>query len=207
MFCFKRKAATKFNTTAPVLYSFQRLSFSINFGFCASFVSDVELPADWWGHKYGFVSGGFLGAESKKRKLAPADKERTMFFEQDQENLYNLVQVYILQFEVNIVKCQRFPASVIRSSLLHCGCALIIYLLQNKATAGKQGLGIKDLPKKIAGVRFQGKKTSLGDSDDEDSVDSSAESIDEEPIQTKSAEDEPKMKLKKLCKKLLRQVC
>ncbi|KAL9670546.1 hypothetical protein QQ045_008099 [Rhodiola kirilowii] len=130
----------------------------------------VELPADWWGHKYGFVSGGYLGAESKKRKLAPADKERTMFHEQDQENLYNLVQ--------------------------------------DKATAGKQGLGIKDRPKKVAGVHFQGKKTALDDSDDEDSADcSSAESIDkEETIETKSTEDQPKMKLKKLCKQILRLV-
>uniref|UniRef100_A0A7N0VA64 G-patch domain-containing protein n=1 Tax=Kalanchoe fedtschenkoi TaxID=63787 RepID=A0A7N0VA64_KALFE len=128
----------------------------------------VQLSADWWGHKYGFVSGGFLGAESKKRKLAPADKERTMFFEQDQENLYNLVQ--------------------------------------DKATAGKQGLGIKDRPKKVAGVHFQGKKTSLGDSDDESLDCLSAECRDEEISETKSAEDQPKMKLKKLCKKLLRQV-
>uniref|UniRef100_A0A7N1A5N1 Cell growth-regulating nucleolar protein-like winged helix domain-containing protein n=1 Tax=Kalanchoe fedtschenkoi TaxID=63787 RepID=A0A7N1A5N1_KALFE len=91
-----------------------------------------------------------------------------MFFEQDQENLYNLVQ--------------------------------------DKATAGKQGLGIKDRPKKVAGVHFQGKKTSLGDSDDESLDCLSAECRDEEISETKSAEDQPKMKLKKLCKKLLRQV-
>ncbi|CAK7335608.1 unnamed protein product [Dovyalis caffra] len=95
-----------------------------------------DLPPDWWGYKYGFVSGGLLGAKSTKKKStrtanAHNCKERAMFFEEDQENLYKLVQ--------------------------------------DKATSGKQGLGIKDRPKKIAGVRFQGKKTTFDDSDDEDS--------------------------------------
>uniref|UniRef100_A0A2P2KY93 Uncharacterized protein LOC105124331 isoform X2 n=1 Tax=Rhizophora mucronata TaxID=61149 RepID=A0A2P2KY93_RHIMU len=96
--------------------------------------SEVVSP-EWWGSKYGFISGGFLGAQSTKRKsIRVGDtkecNERTAFFEEDQENLYKLVQ--------------------------------------DKATAGKQGLGIKDRPKKIAGVHFQGKKTSFGNSDDED---------------------------------------
>ena len=47
----------------------------------------------------------------------------------------------------------------------------IFLLFQDKATSGKQGLGIKDRPKKIAGVRFQGKKTTFDNSEDEDSAD------------------------------------
>uniref|UniRef100_A0A6M2EHX2 G-patch domain-containing protein n=1 Tax=Populus davidiana TaxID=266767 RepID=A0A6M2EHX2_9ROSI len=100
--------------------------------------SKVEyLPPDWWGFKLGFVSGGLLGAKpAKKKSTRTADthnrNERAMFFEEDQENLYKLVQ--------------------------------------DKATSGKQGLGIKDRPKKIAGVRFQGKKTTFDNSDDEDSA-------------------------------------
>lgn len=96
-----------------------------------------DLPPDWWGFKHGFVSGGLLGAKpAKKKSTRTADthnrNERAMFFEEDQENLYKLVQ--------------------------------------DKATSGKQGLGIKDRPKKIAGVRFQGKKTTFDNSDDEDSA-------------------------------------
>ncbi|VVA93565.1 unnamed protein product [Arabis nemorensis] len=73
----------------------------------------IEEPSsDWWGFKSGFVSGGLLGAKSGKKKSSKSSK-RKMFSEDDQENLYNLVQ--------------------------------------DKATAGKQGLGIKDQPKKIAG--------------------------------------------------------
>lgn len=57
-----------------------------------------EMPVDWWGYKSGFVSGGLLGAQSRKKKLLPAENthnphERTAFHEEDQENLYNLVQV------------------------------------------------------------------------------------------------------------------
>ncbi|KAG6782824.1 hypothetical protein POTOM_012244 [Populus tomentosa] len=96
-----------------------------------------DLPPDWWGFKHGFVSGGLLGAKpAKKKSTRTADthnrNERAMFFEEDQENLYKLVQ--------------------------------------DKATSGKQGLGIKDRPKKIAGVRFQGKNTTFDNSDDEDSA-------------------------------------
>lgn len=86
-------------------------------------------------------------------------------------------------------------------------------MLQDKATSGKQGLGIKDRPKKIAGVHYQGKKTSFDDSDEEEE---SAEEPSTEPsVSAKrkrddSSEiqetDEPKLKLKKLCKKLLKQV-
>lgn len=128
------------------------------------------VPPDWWGHKFGFVMGGFLGAQNKQKKSSVEDQQgsskRTTFCEDDQENLYNRVQ--------------------------------------DKATSGKQGLGIKDKPKKVSGCFFQGKKTSFDESDVDDSSDSNP------PIQAKNDEiskfcDEPKMKLKKLCKRLLKK--
>ncbi|CAH8385786.1 unnamed protein product [Eruca vesicaria subsp. sativa] len=107
---------------------------------------NVEEPSsDWWGFKSGFVSGGLLGAKSGKKKSSKSN-ERKMFCEDDQENLYNMVQ--------------------------------------DKATAGKQGLGIKDRPKKIAGVRYQGKKTSFDNSDDDDT--------DEEEEEEESEDDDDK---------------
>lgn len=85
--------------------------------------------------------------------------------------------------------------------------------LQDKSTTGKQGLGIKDRPKKIAGVRFQGQKTSFDDSDDEESAEEpsadfglSAKRKRDDSLEMEKI-DEPRMKLKKLCKKLLQQVC
>lgn len=132
-----------------------------------------EMPVDWWGYKSGFVSGGLLGAQSKKKKLVSGEHthnphERTAFHEEDQENLYNLVQ--------------------------------------NKATTGKQGLGIKDRPKKIAGVHFEGKKTSFDDSDDDSPADSSSSPKRKYVDSETERSDEPKPKLKKLCRQLLRQV-
>jgi Pin2-interacting protein X1 len=62
------------------------------------------VSAEWWGYKYGFISGGFLGAKSSRKKSlmteeAQTHNERTVFFEDDQENLYNLVQVCNLFFQ------------------------------------------------------------------------------------------------------------
>jgi Pin2-interacting protein X1 len=96
-------------------------------------------------------------------------------------------------------------------------------LLQDKATSGKQGLGIKGLPMKIAGHRWKGNKTSFGDSDDDDSAQSDefSEIEDdnvEQPTAVESIEIEKntekelhvdvgsKTKVKKLCKRILRQV-
>ncbi|XP_020592476.1 PIN2/TERF1-interacting telomerase inhibitor 1, partial [Phalaenopsis equestris] len=95
-----------------------------------------EKSEHWWGHKYGFVSGGFLGAQSRSSKaLLVKDPQclafgtRKSFGEEDQENLYKLVQ--------------------------------------DKATSGKQGLGIRDKPKKVAGCYWKGRKTSFNDTDDD----------------------------------------
>ncbi|KAI7736662.1 hypothetical protein M8C21_010636 [Ambrosia artemisiifolia] len=134
------------------------------------------LSPDWWGYKYGFVSGGFLGAQSRRKKSSTTEdaqtcNKRTAFYEEDQENLYKLVQ--------------------------------------DKATSGKQGLGIKDQPRKVAGVRFQGKKTSFSDdegdeSEAEDRHPSPKRKFDDIKDSQKNSESKPK--LKKLCKKLLCQV-
>lgn len=69
----------------------------INPWFIHNNITEIEqvIPLDWWGHKLGYIGGGFLGAETRRRKSLQAEKpnERTMFNEDDQENLYNLVQV------------------------------------------------------------------------------------------------------------------
>ncbi|XP_073131762.1 G-patch domain-containing protein 1-like [Henckelia pumila] len=133
-----------------------------------------DVSPEWWGTKLGFIAGGLLGAELRRRNspLTGGDENldtRTTFNEDDQENLYKLVQ--------------------------------------DKATSGKQGLGIKDRAKKVAGCYFQGKKTNFDDSDVEDSsnVDS--------PVKRKLDENsevemvvESKQKIKKLCRRLLQQV-
>ncbi|KAI4995407.1 G-patch domain-containing protein 1 [Hordeum vulgare subsp. vulgare] len=146
-------------------------------------VSQAE-DVNWWGHKFGYVSGGFLGAKSRKNRKDNSNV-RQMFGEDDQENLYNLVQ--------------------------------------DKATSGKQGLGIKDLPMKVGGQRWKGNKTSLGDSDEENSTQSELSEVEEDEDEEGSASDaeineskqkaaeevcvdaKPKTKFKKLCKKILRQ--
>ncbi|XP_076946268.1 G-patch domain-containing protein 1-like [Bidens hawaiensis] len=131
---------------------------------------------DWWGYKFGFVSGGFLGAQSRKRKSSTTkdaencNNKRTMFHEEDQENLYKLVQ--------------------------------------DKATSGKQGLGIKDQPRKVAGVRFKGKRTSFSDDEGDESEPEDCDLSPKRKVDDvqELKKNESKPKLKKLCKKLLGQV-
>ncbi|XP_077245518.1 D111/G-patch domain-containing protein [Tasmannia lanceolata] len=136
-------------------------------------VKDTDVSVQWWGQKQGFISGGFLGAQSLRAKsLMPtvhALDERVTFAEEDQENLYNLVQ--------------------------------------DKATTGKQGLGIKDRPKKVAGCHWKGKKTSFDDSDGENSADpgGSVKRKHNEGLEV-GKNDEQKLNLKRLCKRLLSQV-
>ncbi|KAL7188980.1 hypothetical protein ACSBR1_038778 [Camellia fascicularis] len=144
----------------------------------ANHVFDVEgneskdVSPNWWGYKSGFVSGGYLGAESRRKESLLTENgqnswKRVAFHEEDQENLYKLVQ--------------------------------------DKATSGKQGLGIKDRPRKIAGCHYQGKKTSFNDSADEGSADSSKKQKYGDISEVEN-NDESKVELKKLCRKLLRQV-
>lgn len=142
-----------------------------------SYISDQEgtgikdKSGQWWGQKYGFVSGGFLGSQSRSTKellvkTSLGSAERNTFGEEDQENLYRLVQ--------------------------------------DKATSGKQGLGIKDKPKKVAGCYWKGSKTSFSDSND----DSSAEfhGIIKQNHCDLKVIVKSKTKLKKMSKKLLMQV-
>lgn len=80
-------------------------------------------------------------------------------------------------------------------------------LCQDKSTTGKQGLGIRDRTKKVAGCYFQGKKTSFNHSDDEDSADinSPGKQTHDNLIEVEKIV-QSKVKLKKLCKQLLRRV-
>ncbi|KAK1264647.1 hypothetical protein QJS04_geneDACA024277 [Acorus gramineus] len=138
---------------------------------------DISTSESWWGHKHGFISGGFLGAQSHPRKPLSKDSceavngpnKRVTFDEEDQENLYKLVQ--------------------------------------DKATMGKQGLGIKDQPRKIAGCRPKGQKTYFDISDGEDSCDFTSSLKRKRSEESAMMNDiESKIKLKKLCKQLLLQV-
>lgn len=54
-------------------------------------VKSLAADPNWWGHKYGFVVGGALGEKQKKKEAGEEGKRG--FLEQDQEDLYNLVQV------------------------------------------------------------------------------------------------------------------
>ncbi|KAG0563031.1 hypothetical protein M758_9G189000 [Ceratodon purpureus] len=63
---------------------------------CEENVPMQELAADWWGSKYGFVRGGALGSKQVQVRETvngerPSQNGRTQFSEQDQENLYNMV--------------------------------------------------------------------------------------------------------------------
>lgn len=93
-----------------------------------------------------------------------------------------------------------------RLLILVCARECLDYL-QDKATTGKQGLGIKDRPKKVAGCYFEGKKTSFNDSDNEDASDNGSPKEGKlgDMVETE-VNAESKVKLKKLCKQLLRQV-
>jgi Pin2-interacting protein X1 len=98
-------------------------------------------------------------------------------------------------------------------------------LVQDKSTSGKQGLGIKSLPMKVAGQRWKGNKTSFGDSDEKNSDQSGEYSEiednddEEQPVNNAKSADivkntehefnvdaRPKTRVKKLCKRILRQV-
>ncbi|KAK6158279.1 hypothetical protein DH2020_005593 [Rehmannia glutinosa] len=135
-----------------------------------------DVPPEWWGHKFGFVTGGLLGAEARRKKalLSGIDQNpngRTTFNEEDQENLYKLVQSLMSFWNV------AYSAECHVGSRMGLGMALSVEVFLgvgalDKATSGKQGLGIKDRTKKVAGCYFQGKKTAFGDSDGEDSSDS-----------------------------------
>ncbi|KAH7424239.1 hypothetical protein KP509_12G096600 [Ceratopteris richardii] len=153
-------------------------------------ISYMKTENDWWGARFGFVRAGALGAQACMRNsLAEVSKTRSSFCEQDQENLYKLVQ--------------------------------------DKATKGRQGLGIADRPRKIGGAHWKGQKVLL-DSDDCSDVedgslptghknatkiaDLSTEVHEHEAIGDSSdyksgrkRRREPKFKWKKLCRALLQE--
>lgn len=67
-------------------------------------------------------------------------------------------------------------------------------------------MGIKDRPKKVAGCYFEGKKTSFSDSDDDDSADIDAQEKQSSDIVKEEKTDGSRVKLKKLCRKILQRV-
>ncbi|KAI3944720.1 hypothetical protein MKW98_021178, partial [Papaver atlanticum] len=151
-----------------------------------------DVPVNWWGIKYGFVSGGLLGATSKPKKKskrtsddAPGSGKRAVFHEQDQEDLYNL--------------CQD-KATTGKQGLGAKG--------KSKKIAGADWKGKK--------TSFSDSEDDDEDDDGEDSNEEEDESEDSaepcSPVKQKLSEvvitersDEEKVNLKKLCKKLLRQ--
>lgn len=104
--------------------------------------------AEWWGHKHGFVWGGLLGAKSEVKKL-----------------------VAVKESQCNEVG--KGQVSAIRSAFCEKDQENLYNLVQDKSTTGKQGLGIRDRPKKIAGVHWKGQKVSFDT--DEDKEDGSAD--------------------------------
>ncbi|KAG6389262.1 hypothetical protein SASPL_150727 [Salvia splendens] len=133
-------------------------------------VGDCKRVVRWNKHLHGFLVGCLYVNKSKATETCDAPEkslERTMFNEDDQENLYNLAQ--------------------------------------GTKTSGKQGLGIKDRKKKIAGCFFEGKKTTFGDSDGEDSSDSHSGVKRKHENLEVDMDPAPRPKLKKLCRQLLGQ--
>ncbi|RZC57193.1 hypothetical protein C5167_004495 [Papaver somniferum] len=151
-----------------------------------------DVPVNWWGIKYGFVSGGLLGATSKPKKKskrssddAPGSGKRAVFHEQDQEDLYNL--------------CQD-KATTGKQGLGAKG--------KSKKIAGADWKGKK--------TSFSDSEDDDEDDDGEDSNQEDDESEDSAepcpPVKQKLSEvvitersDGEKINLKKLCKKLLRE--
>lgn len=89
-----------FDLICKVCKRHSSLVFSISWYCIVTEIKVCEIPPEWWGHKLGFVSGGLLGAESKRKRACVSENtnrtERTAFHEDDQEKLYHLVQVWIL---------------------------------------------------------------------------------------------------------------
>ncbi|KAL4574374.1 hypothetical protein LXL04_021203 [Taraxacum kok-saghyz] len=130
---------------------------------------EIIISPYWWGNKFGFVSGGLLGAQMHN----PRERSLT----RHQKSLKILTKG--LRFMNKIKKI-----------------FTILYKI-------KQLLENKDRPRKVAGVRFQGTKMSFSDSEREE-----YESKEDIPLKKQKIDNvsESKVKLKKLCKKLLSQV-
>ncbi|KAL4186694.1 hypothetical protein AMTRI_Chr09g35260 [Amborella trichopoda] len=160
--------------------------------------SRSNLTSDCWGHQYVFISGGFLGEQNVKRKATSARGYKGLAAEAGDGKV-----TFAEEDQEKLYK-----------------------LVQDKATTGKQGLGIKCCSKKIAGHRWAGKLPIFDDSEDNETsddggsskrkystLDSYVEKEESKPEVTKLCKSkiaveekkirDPKPKLKKLCKKLL----
>jgi len=108
----------------------------------------TQIPSEhqsdeWWGHKHGFVWGGLLGSKSKVKKPVAVKENQCSDVGNGQ-------------------------VSTIRSAFCEKDQENLYNLVQDKSTTGKQGLGIRDKPKKIAGVHWKGQKVSFDTDEDKE---------------------------------------
>jgi len=100
------------------------------------------VVTEWWGSKYGFVRGGKLG--SKLHDGDSSINEDAPDRAADKTTL-----------NARTAFCEQDQESLYK-------------LVQDKATAGKRGLGIGDCTRKLGGAHFKGQKTIFGDDGESD---------------------------------------
>ncbi|CAM6021105.1 unnamed protein product [Sphagnum balticum] len=100
------------------------------------------VVTEWWGSKYGFVRGGKLG--SKLHDGDSSINEDAPDRAADKTTL-----------NARTAFCEQDQESLYK-------------LVQDKATAGKRGLGIGDCTRKLRGAHFKGQKTIFGDDGESD---------------------------------------
>ncbi|KAH8973429.1 hypothetical protein BDL97_01G047500 [Sphagnum fallax] len=100
------------------------------------------VVTEWWGSKYGFVRGGKLG--SKLHDGDSSINEDAPDRAADKTTL-----------NARTAFCEQDQESLYK-------------LVQDKATAGKRGLGIGDHTRKLGGAHFKGQKTIFGDDGESD---------------------------------------
>ncbi|MCO5586107.1 hypothetical protein L7F22_040046 [Adiantum nelumboides] len=153
----------------------------------------VNIPSDWWGTKYGFVPAGAL--ERQLRESKPCDEEHKG---SEAAQLTKARQSFCEKDQEDLYK-----------------------LVQDKATKGRQGLGIADRPRKVGGAHWKGQKVMLDMSDDDfqiqgkgtrkvDMVSEMDEfnpnfSLNEKERPAKRRKQENKARWKKFCRQLLEE--
>jgi hypothetical protein len=149
-----------------------------------------------------FCRGGALGG-----KRALEKDEKRGFSEQDQEDLYNTAHVRLV---APLPRCLSNEASLRKKAI----SPLLDFTnpkrrgVQEKAIKGKQGLGRSSLPKKVAGVRFEGTKTKIaesGDEEEEKEVEEAAPSGRSDGQDSGGCEGKGARKWKKIALRVLRE--
>eukprot|EP00252_Welwitschia_mirabilis_P025651 TRINITY_DN8115_c0_g1_i1.p1 TRINITY_DN8115_c0_g1~~TRINITY_DN8115_c0_g1_i1.p1 ORF type:complete len:400 (-),score=107.19 TRINITY_DN8115_c0_g1_i1:267-1466(-) len=154
----------------------------------------TNQSSEWWGHKSGFVWGGLLGANSKAKRFKLA--------QQGQSN-----------------EATGTKAWNVRTSFCEKDQENLYNLVQGKATTGKQGLGIGDRPRKVAGTQWKGQKVTFDIHEenedvlasDEDTKDTSNRKMPTNQekfavsVQDSEKAGSSRFKWKKACRKLLKE--